>query len=311
MDEKLCMVQFLHPGGEHRPDHGAIKWWNTKEHKRKFLVRPGKYVADAKLIDAQIEFWGEWEPESRVVETIADPTPHGPRFVYDPYYVLPNSYAGLQNTDPFVFGGPFHYTGCQQRTSSGATQLRFLRRGSVILFGSCESKSTFTLDTVFVVDRWIDHDRENYAKVLNGAISEEYLQVTISAWYQEPSESNSCTPTRQNETWRLYFGASYDMPFARMYSFFPCLPHGDKSKGFARPAIRIPGVITDNLSQGKRLSERSSVDEMRLLWDEIVEQVRRQGLGLGVYAELPKRHLAPLKQFPRSVTKGARGSTCL
>jgi hypothetical protein len=311
MVEKLCFVQFLHPGGEHRPDEGAIKWWNTKEHKRKFLVCPGQYVAGAKPIDGQMEFWGEWEPESRVLETIADPTPSGPRFVYDPYYVLPDSYAGLQNTDPFVFGERFYYTGCQQRTSNVATQLRFLRRGSLILFGSCENKSAFILDTVFVVDHWIDHNRENYSKVLNGAISQEYLQVTISAWYQEPSESNTCTPAGQNETWRLYFGASYDMPLGGMYSFFPCLPHGDKSRGFARPTIRIPGVITNNLSQGKKLSERSSIDEMRLLWDEVVEQVRKQGLALGVYVELPKCRPALLEQIPRSAKKGAQGSTCL
>jgi hypothetical protein len=166
MDEKLCFVQFLHPGGEHRPDDGSIKRWNTKEHRRKFLVRPGKYVAGAKLLEGEMEFWGEWEPDSRVVKSIADPIPHGPRFIYEPYYVLPESYIGLQNTDPFVFGERFHYTGCQQRTTNGSTQLRYLSRGSVILFGSCEDKSAFVLDTVFVVDRWIDHDRANYAQIL-------------------------------------------------------------------------------------------------------------------------------------------------
>ena len=293
MDEKLCMVQFLHPGGEHRPDDGAIKRWNTKDHKRKFLVRPGKFVADRKLIEGQIEFWGEWEPESRVVQTIADPIARGPRFIYDPYYVLPDSYVGLQNTDPFVVGERFHYTGCQQRTSIGATQLRFLSRGSVVLFGACENRNVFALDTVFVVDRWVDHDRENYSRVLSGVVSQPYSQVTISAWYQEPPDSRPRTPSRrQEETWRLYFGASHDMPLGGMYSFFPCQPYCVGSKGFARPTINIPGVITNNLTQGKKLSERSSVDEMRLLWNEVVEQVRRQGLGLGVYAELPERHIA-------------------
>ena len=82
----------------------------------------------------------------------------------------------------------------------------------MILFGSCQNKGDFTLDTVFVVDHWIDH----YSKVLNGAISREYLQVTISSWHQELSEGNSCTPRWQEETWRLYFGASYDMPVGVM-----------------------------------------------------------------------------------------------
>jgi hypothetical protein len=311
MNEKLCIVQFLHPGGEHRPDDGAIKWWNTKEHKRKFLVRPGKYATDGKLVDGQIEFWGEWEPESRVIRTIADPIPHGPRFIYDPYYVVPDSYIGLQNTDPFVFGERFHYTGCQQRTSNGATQLRFLSRGSVILFGSCQSKSAFTLDTVFVVDHWIDHDRKNYSKVLNGAISQEYSQVTISAWYQEPSEPKSCTPEGQEETWRLYFGASYDKPVGGMYSFFPCRHHEPKSIGFARPTIEIPGVITNNLSQGKKFSEQSKIDEMRLHWDKVVGQVRRQGLALGVYAGMPQRDFRTVKQPDGSATKGTQNSICV
>lgn len=34
-----------------------------------------------------------------------------PRFIYEPYYVVPKSYEGLENTDPFVFGEQFHCTG--------------------------------------------------------------------------------------------------------------------------------------------------------------------------------------------------------
>jgi hypothetical protein len=241
MDEKLCFVQFLHPGGEHKPDDGSFKRWNTNEHKRKFLVRPGRYVAGANLLEGEIEFWGEWEPESRVVKAIADPIPHGPRFNNEPYYVLPESFIGLQNTDPFFLGERFHYTGCQQRTKKGATQLRYLKRGSLILFGSCEDKSAFVLDTVFVVDHWIDHDRASHDRFLKGAIPKEYMQVTISAWYQEPSDRNSCAPAGQQETWRLYFGASYEEPLRGMYSFFPCRPYDVRSNGFARPTIKLSG----------------------------------------------------------------------
>ncbi len=46
--------------------------------------------------------------------------------------------------------------GCQQNTKRGATQLRYLDRGSVILFGSCVNGS-LVLDTVFVADSWEDH----------------------------------------------------------------------------------------------------------------------------------------------------------
>jgi hypothetical protein len=288
MDEKLCFVQFLHPGGEHGPDGGSIKGWNRKAHKRKFLVGPGRYIAGDKLLAGEIEFWGEWEPESRV-KAIADPIPHGPHFVYEPYYVMPKSYAKLQNTDPFVFGKQFHYTVCQQRTEISATQLRYLKQGSVILFGS-RVQDSFVLDTVFVVDRWIDYNRNNCEKKLKEAISPEYKQVTISALFHEHSERKFCTPAGQQESLRLYFGASYKKPLGDMYSFFPSQPHKDGSKGFARPTIKLPGKVTDNQSQKYKLTPCSNLDDISQLWQEVVEQVRTQGLALGVYAEMPKRH---------------------
>ena len=52
--------------------------------------------------------------------------------------------------DPFVFGPQFHYTGCMQHREGRPTQLRHLRAGSVVLFGSCTGRSSFVLDTVFV-----------------------------------------------------------------------------------------------------------------------------------------------------------------
>jgi hypothetical protein len=289
MDDKLCFVQFIHPGGEHEPDDGLHKGWNTSVHKRKFLKRAGRYVADGTIVEGVVLLWGEWEPESKA-QRIDDPIPHGPRFIYEPYYVVPKSYNGLQNTDPFVFGQPFHYTGCQQRTTKGATQLRNLSKGSVILFGSCEDKNAFVLDTAFVVDHWIDHSSRNYRGVLDGAISQEYKEVTVSPWYQESfAESKSCASAGSTETWRLYFGVLYDKPLHGMYSFFPCQPYDAKSKGFARPRISLPGVITDNLNQGKKLAEPQSLDEMKQLWGEVTKQVKKQGLALGVHAEMPER----------------------
>jgi hypothetical protein len=32
MDDNLCFVQFIHPGGEHEPDDGVIKNWNRDDH---------------------------------------------------------------------------------------------------------------------------------------------------------------------------------------------------------------------------------------------------------------------------------------
>lgn len=155
MENKLCFVQFNHPGGEHQPDQGLFKAWNRRDHKRKFVKLTGTYIASSEVHEGTIGLWTEWEPESKVVKEILDPLPKAPRYISEPFYVLPQSYRGLQNTDPFVFGQQFHYTGCRQRnpTTGRATQLRYLSRGSVILFGSCQDKGKFVLDTVFVVGR--------------------------------------------------------------------------------------------------------------------------------------------------------------
>ena len=242
-------------------------------------------------------YWGEWEPESEA-QRIDNPIDRGPRFIHVPYYVVPRSYRGLQNTDPFVFGEQFHYTGCQQRTTKSVTQLRYLSEGSVILFGSCEDRNEFVLDTVFVVDRWIDHSRLNYRRVLGGAISPEYEEVTVCPWYQEPvAQAKSCAPAGSQATWRLYFGVTCANPLQGMYSFFPCRPYDAKSKGFGRPRISLPSVITDNLNQGKKLTEKRSLDEMKLLWRRVAEQVIEQGLALGVYAEMPERRLTDTQLF--------------
>jgi hypothetical protein len=291
MQNKLCFVQFIHPGGEHRPDSKGFKRWNRESHKRKFIKQPGRYVDEDNIHDGLVAFWGEWEPESKVMKEILNPIPNGPHYIYEPFYVEPASYQGLQNTDPFVFGEKFYYTGCQQQTKNGPTQLRYLSRGSVLIFGSCLDRSRFVLDTVFVVNDSIDHNKRNYKEVLGTTVSQGYDEVTISPWYQESlPESESCIQNSPHESWRLYFGAGYENPLQGMYCFFPCVPFEEKSKGFARPVITLPRAITNNLSQGKRLNPQSSIEAIKVLWNEVVAQVREQGLALGVYAQMPSKN---------------------
>lgn len=290
MENELCFVQFIHPGGEHRPDSGKFKDWNRSSHKRNFIKNGGRYLHEEKLHEGEIVFWAEWEPESEVIREISDPLPNGPRYIYKPYYIVPISYEGLQNTDPFIFGEQFYYEGCQQRTKRGPTQLRYLARGSVILFGSCVNQSDFVLDTVFVVDDWIDHNRSNYKERLADAVPDVYKNVTISPWYQESfAERKSCIRANTSESWRLYFGASYEHPLNGMFSFFPCQPYEQGEKGFARPHISIRGVITDNLSQGKRLNPQKSLQDVNALWNEVAKQVEEQGLMLGVSTDIPRK----------------------
>lgn len=292
MENKLCFVQFLHPGPEHQPDGGSFKSWNRSGHLRKFLKHTGRYVRDGRLAEGEIVFWSEWEPESEVVSEIQSPLDGGPRYIYRPFYVKPTSYPGLQNTDPFVFGERFYYTLCRQTSSRGTTQfptqLRHLKRGSVILFGSCV-RGGFALDTVFVVEDWIEHSRANFRARLADAIPEAYKDVTVAPCYQEPFDgANGCAPQNPSLPLRLYFGATYDNPLHGMFSFFPCLEYEKGVRGFARPRISMRGVIKDTHKQNYKLTLGDSLDDVKALWDEVVSQVEGQGLRLGVFTDIPE-----------------------
>lgn len=279
MNERSCCVQFIHPGGEHRPDAGSDKGWNKGNHQRKFLKTPGHYLADGVVREGNVVFWGEWEPQSRVVKSYQQPVLRSPQFLYEPHYELPANEPGLQNTDPFVFGQQFHYTGCMQHTRRGPTQLRYLARGSVILFGSCHDRARFVVDTVFVVSHYVDHQAGNWRSRLDGRISETYREVTIEPWYRGAQPDN--------QSHRLYFGATPEQLVEGMFSFFPCQTHDKNGHGFARPTVDLPGYVTRSLTQGKKITVDLSLATLGEIWREVVRQIKAQGLLLGVRAELP------------------------
>jgi hypothetical protein len=288
--DKLYFVQFLHPGKEHKPDRGAFKCWNHNAHKRKFLQCNGRRFGSE--VEEPLHFWAEWEPESEVIAEIAEPFADEPKFTHAPYYIQRKSYAGLQNTDPFVFGNNFFYTGCQQHTISGPTKLRYLKRGSVILFGSCLNERSFALDNVFVVDHWIDHRANNFKSLLKNHVPIEYLEVTLLPWYELDQCSHKkqpCASSVPERSWRLYFGATPANPVEGMFSFFPCQPAQLSPRGFARPTISISDVVTGKLSQGKKLNAGLDLGRIRELFSLVRSQVESVGLHLGVYAEIPQR----------------------
>jgi hypothetical protein len=279
MRERRCFVQFIHPGGEHSPDQGDLKFWNREAHRRKFLKSRGRYITGGEAREGEILFWGEWEPESRVLARYSDRVADGPHFLYEPFFVDHRESAWRQNTDPFVFGERFHYTGCLQHTRLGPTQLRFLAPGSLVLFGSCREKSRFVVDTVFVVSDHVDHSAGDWEQALDRKVAVVYRKVTLEPWY------HGSVPEKQSH--RLYFGATPEKPVAGMFSFFPCRPSDQRERGFARPEIHIPGFITRHLSQGKKIARDLSLREMGELWEQVAEQVESQGLALGTHAELP------------------------
>ena len=186
---------------------------------------------------------------------------------------------GLQNTDPFVFGPRFLYTGCQQHTNQGRseTQLRRLTRGSVILFGSCRG-DRFVLDTVFVVADHLDHGVADHQRILAGEVPEEYWTVTMGPWYADGGGTQS---------FRLYRGATPDEPVAGMFSFTPCLPTEGGAQRFPRPEIRLPGVITPQLRQGKKIAKFDSLEPLRELWAQVLLQVEDAGLAAAARVAMP------------------------
>ena len=114
-EDRLCFVQFIHPGLEHEPDSALGRSWNVEMHRRKFLKQSGRSLAslDAAPAASKLVFWGEYEPPTARVKSYAHAVPDGPRFLFAPAPVPfhPND-PPLMNTDPFVFGERFFYSIC-------------------------------------------------------------------------------------------------------------------------------------------------------------------------------------------------------
>ena len=136
MGDKRCFVQFPHPGFEQEPPQGCD--WNRlkDDHKRKFMQFSGEWTdEDGGKHSGDLRAWGEWEPESELICELDLPKgcQHHPRYLWKPYWVRRNTYQGLHNTDPFIFGDCFLYSNCGQSAQSG---LKHLAPGSVISFWS-------------------------------------------------------------------------------------------------------------------------------------------------------------------------------
>jgi len=298
---KPKFVQFIHPGGEHIVKDGNIKQWNDEPHRRKFMEVEGTYCENGDPIDSTLHFWGEWEPQSDVTN-ISKPIVDGPTCIHHPFWIRQNRYAGLQNTDPFVFGNQFQYAICQQHKNGRATFLRDLDRGSVILFGSCKSKTQFVIDTVFVVRSWIDgYNRDNFATRVAPYIDQTYSTVTFGPLFGidlgDTCPKRNCVSSAKDQaaaemkdsTFRLYFGATLNDDVDGMFSFFPCLDRDTSGSGFARPVIEIGGLITNTLMQGKKGNGDVTANgaTMKDRWNEVVRQVEQRGLKLGIFARIP------------------------
>lgn len=281
MPNSIRIIQFLHPGPEHRPGPDGQKPWNTrdKHHRRTFVRQAGRCLSrlGETPVQAELDFWCEWEPEAEAVSPKPRAIPGGPKHLFRPLLLPRNDYAGLHNTDPCVFGG-FYFCICKQPTYKSLKQLA---RGSVLLFGSCLNDQ-FVVDTVFVVASYERYDRDTREDL---DVSDEYRQIALAPLFPEVA-GGKCRTAEPANWFNLYRGATVDCPVDGMFSFFPCMPASDEP-GFARPVIRMPKYVTDNHKQGIKGTVVESAEAAREVWERVVGQVRDQGLWLGVEAEMP------------------------
>jgi hypothetical protein len=272
MPGPVTVVQFPHPGREHEP-RGELMDWNRGEHRRKFLLATGQYLEPGALRRGAITFWGEWEAQSRVLETYPGGGQGRPRWLHEPWWELPRHRQLLQNTDPLVFGDAFLYSNCRQ---AATPRLRSLPPGSLVLFGSA-LRHRFVLDTVFVVaDAGQDY--------LPGATVPDAYPDWVRALVFDRLHPR---PDRSPETLRLYRGARFADDPSRPFSFVPTRPYVPSEPGFPRPALELDRRwLTPNLAMGAKVSLASRA-EVVAVWQQVVDQVVAAGLQLAVSLEPP------------------------
>ncbi|MBS1252117.1 MAG: hypothetical protein MAG451_01153 [Anaerolineales bacterium] len=306
------VIQFMHPGGQ--PSHlgPGPKPWNTGNHCRSFLKASGAYCESLDgrpTASAALLFWGEWEAPAavhRLESTLAQGlyVPRPPQF--------PGG-AGLQNTDPFVFDGPFLYSCCKQVRKDGTvTYLRELDRGDVILFGSHVAGS-FVMDTVFVVRLSTLYNAARGPMDLAGQIAPSFVEATLKPlahnlrdpsteetarkvlpcppdmWTEDDEVSSCGVPQRPRSIeFRLYEGATPENPVDGMFSFVPAAQASDKLTAFARPNLDSLEFVETGMTAGFRdcrVAQSSGVSVHRA-WEAVATLTIENGLLLGTKFQL-------------------------
>lgn len=295
------IIQFIHPGGEHNAKTGVN--WNTSSHKRKFLKVKGSYLNN---IDSQtpiedtIYFWGEWEAQSFIEKT--NQSSPLPKYIFSPHYTLPMP-AKPDNTDPFVFGEQFYYCICKQ---GHYHSLRELKGGDIILFGS-NLNEHFVLDTLLVIkDKKeytisnIDSLKENYNQVFydvalaplkhiaetscKNIITEVKDGCEIHYCAKNDNDSNPAKGVSKYQIYSSVMQADCDKNNS-IFSYSPCMVAKNQLKGFARPIIKLPNVISQDLKQGIKIID---TDDAVKFWHAVTKQVIDNGLSLMIKNNSPQ-----------------------
>jgi len=185
-----AVVQFPHPGQEHRPSSAITP--RAGKHGRRFVFTGATGFRGNERLHAPASAWVEFEYGTATpipAETNIDPNwvagneKHLPQTILRELQWSPSKILSMTNTcgsspgpegiDPNVFAPAFVYSGaCKQFTKTThrptlgkrkrkvrPSKLRWLGPGSLILFGSqrkVAGEFAFVLDTVLVVQRVVD-----------------------------------------------------------------------------------------------------------------------------------------------------------
>lgn len=298
------------------PEHlkqGALPWHAGRgnlPHRRRFMLTKGKYVDENNnLVEGNLTFWGEWEAPSSYykINYAGEIPPEYPHYIHYKRFIE-NTDRNRMNTDPNVFGKEFHYCCCKQNAPAFTRLLQSLETGSIILFGSARGTNEnyrFILDTVFVVKKYVKYN------TLQAELLKEQDIVPISNSYYLTSikplnDGDSVLGVTHNYT--LYSGVPFSNE-SRCFSFFPCKkadisnlsldsteitqytfkrPSLNLDKyGLGRLAMGVKGNVIDGIRGRDEFVGMTDEQIVKKYWDMLVEDLRCQGLDIGVFAEEP------------------------
>jgi hypothetical protein len=290
------IIQFLHTQVEATPLKNSndmfISWNNNKKHRRKFICQNGKALINDIIVEKELVFWGEWEAQSSI-KKLQNNTRRYPKFLNYPFIDLSVA-SKTHNTDPYIFGTNFRYIVCLQRYFVNI--LRKLDAGDIILFGSCIDKN-FCLDTVFVIsDKIIPYNQETIHKFKeNSDTRGQFYEVSVvpmitkSKHSSKQDEEDNCKI--DDQIYKLYFGVNYEQRenYNNIFSFVPVKvldANNEFNYIFQQPIIDF-SWIAKTKTQGINVYECGQ-DEIESFWNEVVKQVKAQGLELGISFKTPQ-----------------------
>ena len=301
--DKLCIVQFPHPGQEFpvcstnsklRNGFYEVPWSDMSSHYRRLIKHNGKYInGDGKFGKGELVFWNEWEGPTSAVENKKKISAISASFVHAVQLPSTSDISGraikcssscccsgkfgdLLNTDPCVFGRTFKYSNCRQ-TRNGT--MRRLLSPSLIVFGS-RVNGEFCLDTVFVVgDTPADYvdgsDLKNCCSNTYKCLTIDRLPRGYYTFYR------GITPRKRKLS-------------EQMFSFTPArlsseVNYSERCKLNLASLNKIAKVkaFDVNVWRNKKVTTTDN-SHIKAVWNEIVRQVIGQGFVLGVRFDWPK-----------------------